>query len=380
MYGKRKFIFIAIILGALTFFLIRDIYKHRDFIDAFSGATPQALEIETPRGLQLTVDGRVKHPYIFTSSSLNLLAKTRIRTCELSPEGNFMGTYIHIGIPLLHILEGVAPVKNKTDAFDRPLDLIIRLTGADGKSADFSYGELTMCTDALPPTLAYYREPLLPSKDPGTYQRNRYKEPLTGLRLICPRDKTTGRYLDNVTHMTLFLPSTPDSQLPKMEKNKKCRSESLLCVTDALPPSPIRLEGATVQIITDWIRIGHGKGIRDDNAITATGYPLRPVLLKNFPGCTAEDFFLFIGCDGYRAIFSGHEIFNTPQGEALFLLDSMKNQLLENGFCLGSLSDFFVDRNVQGISRLVRIKKEAVDAGMIRKPQTPSPESRKSGQ
>lgn len=340
-------------LAAAAFFLW-DIYQHYDYIDAFSGATPLALEQNAPPNLSLIIDGKTKQVYEFKSNSFRLLAKTRIRTPEITPDGEIMGAYIYTGIPLYNIMEGVAPQKIETDAFDRPMDLIVVFTAADGRTARFSYGELTTTTDSLPITLAYHREPLEPTKNPETYKRNKYTQPLTGLRLICPRDKDTSRYLDNVVKITLTSPSTPDNLLPKMTKGKDCNADSLSCVENETV-KPAIIEEVAPRNITGWLRIGHGRGIKGNKPATATGYDLKSFLEKNFPGCGPDDFFLVIGCDGYRSLFSGMEIFNTKEGNDFLLVETMNGEPMKNGYMMGATSDFFVDRCVWGVSHIVRI-------------------------
>lgn len=343
-----------LILVALVL-VLWDILAHKDYIDAFSGATPPALERDVPDGLSLKVDGRVKQEYQFTSNGLRLLAKVRIRTRENTRDKEMLGAYIYTGVPVLYMLEGVVPVKTERDAFDRPLDMMVVFTSATGQTASFSYGELTCTTDSLPVTLAYHREPLLPTKDPGEYKGNKYKEALKGLRLICPREPDTWRYLDNVVRMTLVIPGTPDEILPRQQKKSDCTSTSITCLENKGSERPAVYDGIPLVEIRHWFRIGHGRGIKGDRPSVVSGYRLRSFLKGNFPGCGDEDFFIFIGCDGYRVLFSGREIFLTGEGEQLILVQTLDGQGVGGEYTLGPVSDFFVDRAVKGVSHIVRL-------------------------
>ena len=183
----KKKIVLVLMTGVIAAAVITWYFQtHRHYVDAFSGATPPALERGVPDNLEFQIAGDVKQTYTFNSRALRLLAKTRVRTREISPEGEILGSYIYSGIPLLYILEGVAPKKEENAVFDRPLDMLVTAHTASGKTARFSYGELTMTDDRHPVILAFHREPLNPTKNPEEYTRNKFKENLGGLRLVCP--------------------------------------------------------------------------------------------------------------------------------------------------------------------------------------------------
>lgn len=356
---KRKLIFLVILLILAAGFVLWDIFTHQQYIDAFSGATPRALVKDVPNGVSLTVDGKVKQTYYFSIRALKLLAKTRIRVPEVSPQGEILGAYIYYGIPVIHIMEGVAPEKSKTDAFDRPLDLVAVFTSSSGETAVFSYGELTMTDDSYPVTLAYYREPLMPTKDPESYTRNQYMENIKGLRLICPREADTSRFLDNVVRITLASVDAPDHLLPHQQKGKKCISPSPVCINEG-NVRPASYENVETLEKSDWLRIGHGRGIKGDGLSTVSGFSLGSFLKENFPGCEADDLFLFVGCDGYRALFSGHEIFLTAAGKMFMLINTIDGKEPGGGKTIAAVNDFFVDRDVWGLSHIVKLKESEI--------------------
>ena len=151
----KKNILILLLIVAVVFVYFRQENKnYYDMINAVSGATPLAVAREVPENISLTVDGLVKQTYNFSASALNGFAATRIRTREFSPQGEFLGAYAYIGIPVFNILEGIAPQKPKTAVFNQPLDILVTFTSADGKSVAFTFNELIMADDSLPVTLA----------------------------------------------------------------------------------------------------------------------------------------------------------------------------------------------------------------------------------
>ncbi|MBN2430654.1 MAG: hypothetical protein JXQ27_04230 [Acidobacteria bacterium] len=360
---KSVFVFILLVVALVVGTVLVYRRQNHDKMEylAVTGATPLALAETVPAGVDLTVDGRVKQVYHFVGTALRTLATTRLRTREVDPDGNFLGTYAHVGIPVYNILEGVAPAYPPGTPFDRPLDLVVRFTARDGRQTFYSYGELTMTDDHLPVTLAFHRMPVLPSKDPREYTLNRFTEPLTGLRLIAPRDPDTARYLNDVVRMTLLLPRFPEEMLPLVRKGTDCVAESLTCVS-AVAMVPARFEEVPLRTVTDWVRVGHGRGFKGIEP-AVSGYDMRAFLTLNFPGETEADYFLFVGCDGYRALFSGREIFATTDGEAMLILPGHVREPAAVGYTLAPTADFFVDRDVWGLSHVVHVTAEAVQAG-----------------
>ena len=357
---KRKWILYgaAVMVTAAVFFLVWDVMTHKDYIDAFSGATPVALQREVPDGLRFTVEGKVKQKYTFSSHSFRLLAKARIRTPEVTPAGEIMGTYIYTGIPVLYILEGVVPLKTGKDAFDRPLDMVAVFHSATGKTACFSYGELVMAGDSFPVTLAYHREPLMPTKGPGAYTKNKYRENIRGLRLIAPAEQDNTRWLDDVVRLTLEAIPTPDHLLPPLQKWKNCSSETVTCL-DGENQRLASVENVPLIQVSNWFRVGHGRGIKGDRLAAASGFHLRTFLMNNFPGtlpAAPGDFFLFVGCDGYRCIFSSREIFCTPAGDTFMMIDTIDGVKPKGGQTVGPMADFFVDRDVWGVTHILKVK------------------------
>jgi hypothetical protein len=352
----RLFVLGLIVVIAAAIVTIWFVQSREVHVDAFAGATPLALGKEVPDGLEFQVTGGVKQIYTFNSGALRLLEKARVRTREISPSGEILGAYIYTGIPLLYILEGVVPAKAKDAVFDRPLDMVVTVYSSSGKEARFSYGELTMVDDSLPVMLAYHREPLMPSKEPEKYTRNKFMTDIKGLSLICPRETDTARYLGDVVRIALTIPPTPDDRLPVMKKGEKLSGEHILCIGADSTETAGVFENVDPLEIDAWFRIGHGRGIKGDAPFTAKGYGLRSFLKTNFPDCGPGDFFMFVGCDGYRSLFSGREIFLTRDGAGMMLIETLNGRPPEDGILLGPINDFFVDRSVRGLSHIAIIR------------------------
>ncbi len=322
--------------------------------DALSSATCPAIKESIPSGLSIRISGKVRNEYNLNSEYLSKLSTIRIRTREVSPEGIVMGAYIYHGIPVYFILDGIVPLKTENDSFDRPLDLMVSFTSASGKTSRFSYGELTMCDDNNPVTLAFHRSQLFPSKSSEKYKKNIYTKPLKGFRLICPGDLYDDRYLDNVISIRFSLLRTTNTLFPELNKKKNCNSEHLYYIRNG---KRYKSSFTKIPIITisNWFRIGHGRGIKSTNFDSVKGYSLTAWLEKYLGPGKPGDYYIFAGCDGYRSIFSWTEIFQTSNGKKMIIITEMNRQRKKKGLTLGPLGDFFVDRCIWGLDCVEKI-------------------------
>jgi len=350
-----KIRYILVYLAALTF-AVFIIYRsaHHDYYNAVTvtGATPKALSRQVPSGFGLSVEGMTKKTYRFSHSALRAFATTRIRTKEISPGGNFLGTYMYSGIPVFNILEGVAPEIPSYTGMDTPTDFLVTFVSRSGKRVFFSYGELVMTGDNLPVTLAYHCSQLLPTKDPDKYTYNLNKDELKGLRLIAPKEPDTSRYLDDVESIILSVPEVSGIVLPKRKKKCRCVSDNITVAERSLKHEAVFTDVGRSQI-EQWTRVGHGTGYKGTKKVS--GYRLAPFLETNFADIKPDDFFLFVSCDGYRCLFSAREIFSTTDGKSMVIIDDMDGKRPSGGNMLACLEDYFIDRSIWGVSYVVRL-------------------------
>jgi hypothetical protein len=355
----KKVIFVLVIVG-VVFVAYRQ--THKDYYDylTMSGATPLAVARRIPSAIRLDIDGLVKKNYHFTGDALSALATTRIRTREISPQGDYLGAYIHVGIPVFNILEGIAPQKPADAAFNQPLDILVTFHSATGKTVCFSFNELIMAGDCQPVTLAFSRKPVLPTNEAvrEAYAGNRFTADLTGLRLICPKEPDTARYLDDVVRISYDAIPVDETGLPPRKKKVACHSASITCVDGENRTTGV-FDAADRTSNHHWIRIGHGHGY--DDTARAEGVDLRGFLTANFPGAGPDDFFLFVACDGYRALFSGREIFTTADGAGMLIVDRLNGDAPAEGLMLAPTADYFSDRAMWGLAQVVRIRHQRVN-------------------
>jgi len=351
----KKTLQILSIIVILVSFVKADINKNIK-PDSLSRATPKALKKKFPKGISLSVIGKVKKEYILSNKDLSKYSSVRLRSREVLENGNVNGAYIYHGIPVFSILEGISPYKTDNDLFDRPLDLIVAFKSATGRETYFSYGELIMCDDNNPVILAFEREEVLPSKSPETYKKNKNKGALKGLKLVCTGDYYTDRYLNNVVSIELRPIKVARNLLPSVKKGMKCESSKLYAVCDNKQKDFV-VKNPIIVKKKQWFRIGHGRGIKGLTYAKVEGFLLKNLLKKNFIDCNKKDFFLFVGCDGYRTLVSGYEIFESKRGEDFILITKLNGKKIKNTFTLGILSDYFVDRDVRELTHIEIIKK-----------------------
>ena len=342
-------------IGVCVFLYIRQQKENYYDLLIVSGATPLAVAEKVPEEFSLIVNGLVKKEYVFSGSALNGFATTRIRTREFSPDGKFLGAYVYLGIPIYNILEGIAPQKPGDAPFNQPLDILVTFSSASGKKVSFSFNELLMTDDRYPVTLAYMRKQVLPTTETvrDNYPFNIYRDNLSGLKIICPREPDTSRYLDNVVTVTFTTLPAPDDLLPIRTKGKKCVSDTIRCIENRNVKAG-SFKDVSLAKNNHWVRIGHGHGFED--VASVEGYDLRSFLSSNFPGANQTDYFLFVACDGYRCLFSGREIFATDDGKSMIIATTINGQASPQGFRLAPTADYFTDRSMWGLSHIVHIQ------------------------
>jgi hypothetical protein len=353
---NKKYIVLAgslialIITGGYACSIHKNYYK----LMAVTGATPLAVKQDVEKDITLEISGNTKKVYKFNENSLNAFSPIYIRTREVAPNGDFEGTYRYSGIQVLNILEGIAPEKPKDAPFDRPLDMVVTFISSTGKQSHFSYGELTMTDDIKPVILAYSRTELAASKatKEKPYTLNIHKGDVTGLRLICPGDNNTARYLDDVKRIVLREIPVDNSVLPEMLKGISCVSIGVKTVYKGRMMT-LSFKDVKAETVENWTRVGHGQGFKGISS--ASGYNLRSLLKKNFTAAGENNFFLFVACDGYRTIFSGREIFGTEAGKDMMIINKIDGQTVRGCISLSPIRDYYVDRDTWGLTHIMMI-------------------------
>lgn len=319
-------------------------------IIAVTGATPKAVVVPIPEDTNLTVRGCTAKVYTFNSTELATLASTYLFTREISSDKTYLGAYRYHGISIINILDGIKIKKPVDAAFDGPHDIIVQFKARNGKISQCSYGELVMSANMFSYILAYKREPIQPAKEGDSYTKNLYKEDIKGLKLVIACDNDTTRYLDDVVEINLLVPRYDNLFLPEAKKGKSCSSTHIECISLGKLHTA-NFSKVQPQTLSNWIQVGHGRGYKGIS--NAKGFNLRSFLTKNFSFIPHDAWFLFVGCDGYRCVFSYKEIFEHDSGSELFIATQIDGTSVQGNYMVASASDFFVDRCVWGLSHIL---------------------------
>lgn len=321
----------------------------QDFI-VVTGATPKAITTPIPEGITLTVNGCIDKVYTFDSNALSAFVPTYLFTREITPKSDYQGAYRYHGIPIVHILDGIKIKKPANAAFDGPHDIIVQFKSRNGKISKFSYGELIMSGNMFSYILAYKREPIQPAKEDSSYTKNLYKEDIKGLRLVIACDTDTSRYLDDVVEINCTVPAYDSSLLPKTKKGISCSSSHINCIFRDYS-TIAQFNEVNKQAVSDWVMVGHGRGYK--GVSKASGFNMKSFLYNNFVNIPKNAWFLFVGCDGYRCVFSFKEIFEHDTGNKLLVVTHLNGKPVQGNFMVGSTADFFIDRCVWGLSHIL---------------------------
>lgn len=352
------FLVILILVLVISFVGYRQVNSNYYDAVTVTGATPLALYTRVPKDFSVEIMGEVKKVYSFAGSALRAFATTRIRTKEVSPAGEFKGSFIYLAIPVFNILEGVAPEYD--DGSDNPLDFLVTFESGSGQQVHFPWAELLMKNDSMPVSLAYSRVPMVPAKEREKDGFSPPGEMLTGFRLIAPSEPDTRSYLDGVSRIIFRKVRLPEGQVPERVKGMKCFSRGLVCMEEGYWKEAV-WGGLIKAPAEDWVRVGHGRGFIGQ--VRIEGYRFRDFLSLNFPDIKQEDYLMLVACDGYRVLYSAREIFLTESGANMLLLGEMNGQSPPGGKTLACTSDFYADRGLWGMSHVLKIRMPWVEEG-----------------
>ena len=72
---------------------------------------------------------------------------------------------------------------------------------------------------------------------------------------------------------------------------------------------------------------------------------------------------MLVACDGYRVLYAAREILLTDSGRNMFLVEEMKGRRPPGGLMLACTADYYTDRGLWGVSRIVKFRMPWDDAG-----------------
>jgi DMSO/TMAO reductase YedYZ molybdopterin-dependent catalytic subunit len=312
----------------------------------------------------LEIAGLVKTPTTFSVGELRRLEPVSVRATEVRRGGEFFGAYTARGAPLRALLD-TAAIRKGPSAFDKPLDLAIVVTGASGRRAVFSWGEVYY-RNPSEVIVAFESKPVIPHKScdrchgPEVFAERleATKRALGFPKLIATRDLWGDRAVERIAKIEVVepLPGDPAAPPVKREGHEKLWSEAMTIAAPGKPALVIpSLDGYSL-VAVDAIMAGEGIGFH--GARRFEGAALSEVLSKAGIAPDPATAILLSAPDGYRVLLSSAEVFDAADGPTVILADTEDGAAIDDGgrFHLVLPGDQAADRWLKSVSRVDVVK------------------------
>jgi len=331
-----------------------------------------------------SIGGAVSKPALLDAKAVKGLDRHKRMVKVANSEGNFLCSLEVSGYALKDVLDRCG-VKKEEDGFDRPLDVVVTAKGRNGGRALFSYGEVFLTSDEGP-LLADSARMILPThhgplnagkNDPTIVMLDIKKRDAISLEscaschhapsleklhfpkgwlLVAANDGFPGRYVEDLTEVTVQQ-SGIKVEAPPRGASKDMLVESPTIIGPDGKSYPLVLEDyqKLPRQSAEDVGVGIGRGYR--GVSLWEGAPLKGLLQPLLPSGVdpRSTYVLVTGADGYRASFSGVEVFNNSADKCVLLIDKKNGQVLGKGsgaFTAIQRIDFFVDRNVRMVKEI----------------------------
>jgi precorrin-4 methylase/DMSO/TMAO reductase YedYZ molybdopterin-dependent catalytic subunit len=280
----------------------------------------------------VSITGEVKRPLKLSTDDLARFQSVEIQLNEVSRDGKFHGVYLHKAVPLRTLLD-MAEIVKQDQPFEKPIDLAIRVTDASGKQVVLSWGEVYY-SNATEVTIAFAATPVKPmmTEDrclkchgPEIYRKSliEYDRPAGMPKLLLSGDFYTDRCLENVTRIEVI------DLYPKLKVDRAAKLES----------GEIRVTGAVAKELKlsdlkDYPRMEMMKKVVGvhmgyHGLHRYKGISLAKILEAAGAGEQLTKAVMISAPDGYRALFSFGELFQSFSGRRIMLAESDNGKTLE---------------------------------------------------
>lgn len=308
----------------------------------------------------LTVTGEVRHPLKLSLDDLARFQSVEIRLNEVDRDGKFHGVYRHRAVPLRTLLD-MARIAKQDQPFEKEIDLALRITDAAGRQVVLSWGEIyygnpaeiavAYAADAVKPGMTEERC-LKCHQGSEIYKQSliQYERPAGLPKLLIRGDFYTDRCLENISRIEV-IDLHPDL---KVDRKAKLDSKQFL-VTGAVEKE------LTLSDMKDYPRmemlkkvVGVHMGYHGLHRYK--GVSLAKVLEAAGAGNELTKAVVISAPDGYRALFSFGEIFQSFAGRRIMLAESDNGRSLAGqrggDFRIIVPEELVDDRDVLAVERI----------------------------
>jgi precorrin-2 methylase len=279
----------------------------------------------------MTITGEVKNPLKLTVEELSRFQSVEIRLNEVSRDGSFHGVYLHQVVPLRTLLD-MAGIKKQDQPFEKELDLAVRVTNAAGRQVVLSWGEIYYGNTGEI-TVAFTASPVKPMMPearcqgchgPEIYRQSldQYERPAVMPKLLLKNDFYTDRCLEGVTRIEVV------DLHPKLKVDRKAKLDSKEFVVTGAVEKELKFSSLKdFQSMEMWKKVV-GVHMGYHGLHRYKGVSLAKVLEKAGAGDELTKAVLISAPDGYRALFSSGELFQSFAGRRIMLAESVDDQSL----------------------------------------------------
>ena len=307
---------------------------------------------ETPPSL--TVKGLVEQPLKLNLDDLEVFSSITVQLNEIMKDGGFQGNFYYRGVPLRSILE-TARIQKKRKNFFKGIDLALAVRNKAGKQVLLSWGEIFYRNPATI-VIATSAQPIMPHGDCKACHdaefTKRWLAPLhrkVGFpKLVVTSDTWSDRSLDHVTEIEV-VDLKPDLTSQKVENLQSPEFEiSGLGLTSV----PVKDLSSFPRIRNRVSTVGEGKGYHGTHDVSGASF--KTVVEQQAPKPDLNSAFLISAPDGYRSVLSFGEVFLSPAGERILLVDTISNEPVKEGgkFIMMPPDDVMADRWIKAVSKI----------------------------
>jgi precorrin-2 methylase len=331
--------------------------------------TAPAMDHKTPPSEPvMTITGEVKNPLKLTVQELSRFQSVEVRLNEVSRDGSFHGVYLHQAVPLRTLLD-MAGIKKQDQPFEKEIDLAVRVTNGAGRQVVLSWGEIYY-SNASEISIAFAAAPVRPMMPearcqgchgPEIYQKSlkQYDRPAQMPKLLVRGDFYSDRCLEGVTRIEVV------DIHPKLKVDRKAKLDSKKFLVTGAVQKELKLTSLKgFPSMEMWKKVV-GVHMGYHGLHRYEGVSLAKVLEKAGAGDELTKAVLISAPDGYRALFSFGELFQSFAGRRIMLAESDNGKSLagQRGgkYRIIVPEELVDDRDVQAVERIevVDLKPEA---------------------
>lgn len=336
-----------------------------------AAATPQAPLFK----------GAFAKPGVLDVHTLKGLPKYRRLLKIATADGQYRCSMEVEGYALRDVLERRV-LKKQEDGFNRPLDLYVTVKGRQGEQALFSHGETFLSADEGPLLvekarllLPTHHDPMAGKNDPTVLLNGAGRQAVSlkacaschegpkppalslpkGWLLVAPQDAFGGRFVEDVTEIALLQVGTSVKDARATSRDARVEAPAVIGPDGQGFPLGIERFQLLPRSGAQDATFGLGRGFH--GLKTWEGAPLEALLRPLLPPGTdpRKTYVVVTSEDGYRAVYSGSEVFAAAPGKGVLLVDRKDGKPLGKGegrYSTLARTDFYLDRDVRMVKEI----------------------------